>query len=39
MRNIPDAEAQAVRTWLDQRGVTFVMGTNEETDLTDQQIL
>lgn len=39
MREISDAEAQAIRTWLDQRGVTFVTGTNEETDLTDRQIL
>ena len=39
MRTVPEAEAQAVRTWLDQRGVTFVTGPNEETDLTDKQIL
>ena len=32
-------EAQAVRSWLDKRGFTFVTGTNEETDLTDGQIL
>src|SRR5207302_4673178 len=24
MRRVPDAEAQAVRHWLDERGVTFV---------------
>ena len=39
MRTIPDAEAQKVRNWLDQHGVTFVIGVNEETDLTDKQIL
>ncbi|MDR5730548.1 MAG: fucose isomerase [Terriglobia bacterium] len=39
MRTIPDAEAQKVRNWLDQHGVTFVTGVNEETDLTDKQIL
>ncbi len=39
MRQVSDAEAQAVRTWLDQRGVTFVTGPNPETDLTDDQIL
>ena len=39
MRTVTDAEAGAVRSWLDQRGITFVTGTNEETDLTDAQIL
>lgn len=39
MRQVSDAEAQAVRTWLDERGVTFRVGPNEETDLTDRQIL
>ncbi len=39
MRQVSDREAQAVRAWLDQRGVTFVTGTNEETDLTDAQLL
>lgn len=39
MGEIPDAEAQKVRDWLDQRGVTFVTGPNPETDLTDRQIL
>ena len=36
---VTDAEAQAVRNWLDSRGLTFVIGTREETDLTDRQIL
>jgi hypothetical protein len=39
MRDVSDAEAQKIRTWLDERGVTFVTGPNEETDLTDKQIL
>jgi L-fucose isomerase-like protein len=39
MREIPDAEAQAVRTWLDKRGLKFHTGRREETDLTDAQIL
>jgi len=39
MRLVSDEEAQKVRTWLDQRGVKLVTGTNEETELTDRQIL
>jgi hypothetical protein len=39
MGTVTGAEAQAVRTWLDKRGFTFVTGSNEETDLTDGQIL
>lgn len=39
MRLVTDAEAQAVRDWLDARGVTFMTGPNDETDLTDAQIL
>ncbi|MFQ3673059.1 MAG: fucose isomerase [Aggregatilineales bacterium] len=38
MREVSDEEAQAVRRWLDERGVTFVTGPNDETDLTDAQI-
>jgi hypothetical protein len=33
-----DREAAACRRWLDDRGVTFVTGSDEETDLTDRQI-
>ena len=36
---VSDEEAQAVRRWLDDRGMTFVTGPNPETDLTDDQIL
>ncbi|MCB0210411.1 MAG: fucose isomerase [Anaerolineae bacterium] len=39
MRTVSDEEAQKVRAWLDERGVTFVTGTNEATELTDAQIL
>lgn len=39
MRTVTDAEAQQVRDWLDERGMTFVTGDSEETDLTDAQIL
>jgi L-fucose isomerase-like protein len=39
MRTVPDAEAQEVRTWLDQKGMKFHTGPNPETDLTDGQIL
>lgn len=39
MRTVSNAEAQRARKWLDERGVTFVTGTDEETELTDVQIL
>lgn len=39
MRNVSNAEAQEIRSWLDNRGVKFVTGPNDETDLTDAQIL
>jgi hypothetical protein len=39
MQRTSGVEAQAVRRWLDQRGVHFATGPNPETDLTDQQIL
>jgi hypothetical protein len=35
----PDAEARAVRAWLDAKGMRFLTGPNPETDLTDGQIL
>ena len=38
MRNVPNEEAQAVRSWLDQEGLQFKTGPNPETDLTDDQI-
>jgi hypothetical protein len=39
MREIPKEEAQAVRKWLDDKGLQFKTGPNPETDLTDGQIL
>ena len=39
MRDVPQADAARVRNWLDQRGVTFRTGPDEEKDLTDFQIL
>ncbi|RMF77430.1 MAG: fucose isomerase [Chloroflexi bacterium] len=38
MRRVSDEEAAASRRWLDEQGMTFVTGPNEETDLTDGQI-
>jgi hypothetical protein len=38
MRGVKDAEAAAVRNWLDKRGVRFETGKDPETELTDQQI-
>ena len=39
MRLVSDQEAQAARNWLDQKGMTFVVGSNESTELTNAQIL
>jgi hypothetical protein len=39
MQQVPTAEAQAVRSWLDAKGMKFVTGKNDATDLTDAQIL
>ncbi|WP_263411518.1 fucose isomerase [Terriglobus tenax] len=39
MATVGDEEAAAVRTWLDTRGLRFVTGTDEATELTDKQIL
>jgi hypothetical protein len=39
MRQVSEAEAQAVLDWLDERGVTFVTGPDPAMDLTDDQIL
>ena len=39
MRLVSDEEAQRVRDWLDERGVMFIVGTDEATELTDAQIL
>jgi len=39
MRTISDEDAQKVRSWLDQKRLTFHTGTDEANDLTDAQIL
>ncbi len=39
MNRVSDAEAQAVRDWLDAAGMTFHTGTDEATELTDAQLL
>jgi hypothetical protein len=39
MRQVSDQEAGEIRAWLDAKGMTFKTGPNEETDLTDAQIL
>ena len=38
MRAVSDDEARAVRRWLDGKGMRFRVGSNPETDLTDDQI-
>jgi hypothetical protein len=39
MARVTDEEAQAVRSWLDDAGLTFHTGTDEATELTDAQLL
>ncbi|HEX4487808.1 MAG TPA: fucose isomerase [Terriglobales bacterium] len=39
MRRVGVEEAQAVRTWLDKKGMKFRTGTAPKTELTDDQIL
>lgn len=38
MRLVSDKEAWAARTWLDEKGMKFVVGKNDATELTDSQI-
>lgn len=38
MRDVRDDEANAAREWLEARGMRFITGVNEETELTDDQI-
>lgn len=38
MRRVSDKEARAVRSWLDSKGMTFVIGNDEATELTDHQV-
>lgn len=39
MRRVTDEEAQGVRAWLDAKGLRFLTGADEATELTDSQIL
>jgi len=39
MLTVSDDEAGKIRQWLDRSGIKFLTGPNEETDLTDAQIL
>jgi hypothetical protein len=39
MLQVADAEAREVYDWLQQRGMKFVLGANEATDLTEAQVL
>lgn len=39
MREVSDADAKAVRKWLDDKGLKFKTGSNAESELTDDQIL
>src|SRR5690349_20860747 len=39
MRNVSDADAQKVYAWLKRHGVRFDLGANEETELTEAQVL
>jgi hypothetical protein len=38
MRTVSDDDARAVRRWLDERGMTFVIGSDPETELTEAQV-
>jgi hypothetical protein len=38
MRRVTNAEAQAARQWLNERGMKFMTGTDEATELTEAQI-
>jgi hypothetical protein len=38
MTLVPDREADGVRAWLERRGMRFLTGPREETDLTDGQV-
>jgi L-fucose isomerase, C-terminal domain len=39
MRLVSDKEANNIRTWLEEKGMTFVVGSDEATELTNAQIL
>ena len=39
MLTVPDSEAEAVIAWIRDAGMTFVIGTDEATELTESQLL
>jgi hypothetical protein len=39
MRLVSDKEAHSIRAWLDKKGMTFRVGSDDATELTDAQIL
>jgi hypothetical protein len=39
MRSVSDEEANAARTWIDEKGMIFHVGSDDATELTDAQIL
>ena len=39
MRLVSDEEAHSIRAWLNEKGMTFVVGSDESTELTNAQIL
>lgn len=39
MHLVSDQEANNIRTWLDEKGMTFVVGSDDATELTNAQIL
>jgi hypothetical protein len=39
MKTVSNTEAQDVRDWLELKGMTFITGADETTELTDRQIL
>jgi hypothetical protein len=39
MKLVSDEEAQEAREWLEKEGMTFVVGSDDATELTDRQIL
>lgn len=39
MKTVTDHEVQRIKDWLDLKGMTFMTGSDEATELTDRQIL
>lgn len=36
---VSDKEAKTIRAWLDKKGMTFMVGSDDATELTNAQIL